>query len=181
LGRSNIETDPLHTRLVVLLATVLVAPKAVVAQSPATRNGLGLDSLTFCELQTLVASQDSVRVEAIWGQVVIRRPTLTTDSLLAAPDSSGVAGPRVGLGDVTRIQVWRGASGTGALVGGGVGLAGGLAASIGISKSLCNDGGCANETGGSAVITLGSTAAGALVGALIGGSLKKWRTVYGSR
>lgn len=171
----------MHTRLVVLLAAALVAPDAAVAQSPAMRNGLGLDSLTFGELQTLIASQDSVRVEAIWGQVVIRAPTLTTDSLLAARDGSGVAGPRVGLGDVTRIQVWRGASGTGGLVGAGVGLAGGLAASIGISKSLCSDGGCANESGGSAVITLGSTAAGALLGTLIGGSLKKWRTVYGSR
>ena len=171
----------MHTRLVVLLATALVAPTAAVAQSPATRNGLGLDSLTFGDLQTLVASQDSVRVEAIGGQVVIHRPTLTTDSLVAEPDSSGVSGPRLGLGDVTRIQVWRGASGTGALVGAGVGLAGGLAASIGISKSLCSDGGCANETGGSAVITLGSTAAGALLGALIGGSLKKWRTIYRSR
>ena len=92
-----------------------------------------------------------------------------------------MSGPGVDLGDVTRIQVWRGASGTGALVGAGVGLAGGLAASIGISKSLCSDGGCANETGGSAVITLASTAAGALLGALIGGSLKNWRTVYRSR
>lgn len=171
----------MRTHLVVLLATALVTPKAAVAQSPAKRNGLGLDSLIFGELQTLVASQDSVRVEAIWGQVVIRGPMLTTDSLLATPDSSSVAGPRVGLGEVTRIQVWRGASGTGALVGAGVGLAGGLAASIGISKSLCSDGGCANETGGSAVITLGSTAAGALLGALMGGSLKKWRTVYRSR
>lgn len=170
----------MHTRLVVLVATALLAPQVAVAQSPATRNGLGLDSLTFAELQTLVDSQDSVRVEASWGQVIIRGPTLTTDSLLAAPDSSGASGPCFGLGDVTRIQVWRGASGTGALVGAGLGLAGGLAASIGISTSLCSDGGCANETGGSAVITLGSTAAGALLGALIGAPVKKWRTVYRS-
>lgn len=168
----------MNTRLAILLATALVAPKTAVGQSPATGNGLGLDSLTFAELQTLVTSQDSVRVLASWGQVIIRGPTLTADSLLAAPDSTGVSGARMSLGDVKQIQVWRGASGTGALVGAGVGLAAGLAASIALSKSLCSDGGCSNEAGGTAVVTLGSTAGGALLGTLIGAPVKAWRTVY---
>jgi hypothetical protein len=168
----------LRTGLVLLLATALLAPEASFAQAPQTRNDLGLDSLTFVELQALVASQDSVRVRGGVGEVIIRTPTLTTDSLLAATDSSGTPGPRLALSDVTRIQVRGGASGTGTLVGAGVGLAGGLAAGLGLSASLCSDGGCNNAAGGTAVIALGSTVAGALLGALIGAPLKKWHTVY---
>jgi hypothetical protein len=161
----------MRTCLVLLLATALLAPVAGFAQA--------LDSLTFAELQALVASHDSVRVRGSFGELVIPTPTLTSDSLLAAADSVGTPGPRLGLSDVTRIQVRGGASGTGALVGAGVGLAGGLAAGLGLSASLCNDGGgCRNEGGGIAVIALGSTVAGALVGALIGAPLKKWHTVY---
>ncbi len=171
-------TDPLHTRLVLFLATALLAPPAGVAQVAPRRNALGLDSLAFADLQALVASQDSVRVRGTFGQVVIRAPTLTTDSLLPATDNADPPGPRLGLSAVTRIQVRGGASGTGALVGAGVGLAGGLAAALGLSASLCSDGGCSNEGGGTAVITLGSTAAGALLGALLGAPLRKWHTVY---
>ena len=120
-------------------------------------------------------------MQGSFGEVVIHTPTLTTDSLLAATDSSGTPGPRLGLSDVTRIQVRGGASGTGALMGAGVGLAGGLAVGIGLSASLCDDGGCSNQGGGTAVIALGSTLAGALLGALIGAPLKKWHTVYEAR
>jgi len=180
-GVSDIGTDPLPTRLVLLFATALLTPPAMLAQVPPMRNALGLDSLTFTELQAVVGSQDSVRVRGTFGQVVIRTPTLTTDSLLAATDNAGMPGPRLGLSDVTRIQVRGGASGTGALVGAGVGFAGGLAAGLGLSASLCSDGGCSNEAGGAAVITLGSTAAGALIGALLGAPFQKWHTVYPTR
>ena len=155
------------TRLVLLLATALLAPDATVAQTP--DNGLGLDSLSFAQLQGLIASQDSVRVRGSFGEVVILRPRLTPDSLPAA----ATLGPGVGLSDVTRIQVRGGASGTGAMMGAGVGLAGGLAAGLGLSSSLCEGGGCSNEGGGTAVIALGSTLAGTLVGALIGAPLRK--------
>jgi hypothetical protein len=168
------------SRLAVLLALAFAASKGAVAQSPATRNGLGLDSLTFAQLQTMVASQDSVRVEATWGEVVLRRATLTSDSLLAAPDSSGEPGPRVGLVAVQRIQAWRGASGKGARVGAIVGLAAGLAGSIALTASLCSEGGCDSPAGGTVVITAGSTAAGALLGALLAAPIKSWRTVYRS-
>ncbi len=171
----------MRTRLALLLATALLAPEATVAQAPMAGNGLGLDSRTFAELQALVASQDSVRARGSFGEVVISAPTLTTDSLLPATDGSGTPGPRLGLSEVTRIQVRGGASGTGALVGAGVGLAGGLAAGIGLSASLCSDGGCSNAGGGTAVIALGFTAAGALVGALIGAPIRKWHTVYEAR
>lgn len=168
----------MRTHLFLLLATALLAPQATAAQAPGTGNGLGLDSLTFVELQGLIASQDSVRVRGSVGQVVFLGPTLTPDSLLAAPDGSGAPGPRLALSDVARIQIRGGASGTGALVGATVGFAGGLAAGLGLSASLCEGGGCSNEGGGTAVIALGSTAAGALLGALIGAPLRKWHTVY---
>ena len=167
----------MHTRLALLLATTLLAPEATVAQAPAG-NDLGLDSLGFVELQGVIASQDSVRVRGSFGEVIMRTPTLTTDSLLPAAADSG---PHLALSDVTRIQVRGGASGTGALVGAGVGFAGGLAAGLGLSASLCEGGGCSNETGGTAVIALGSALAGTLVGALIGAPLRKWHTVYQAR
>jgi len=163
------------------LMALLATTEAARAQAPMPGNGLELDARTFAELQALVASQDSVRVQGSFGEVVAHTPTLTTDSLLAATDSSSTPGPRLSLSDVTRIQVRGGASGTGALVGAGVGLAGGLAVGIGLSASLCDDGGCSNQGGGAAVIALGSTMAGALVGALIGAPLKKWHTVYEAR
>ena len=160
------------TRLVLVLATALLTPGVSFAQ--------GLDSLTLVELQASIASHDSVRVRGSFGEIVIGTPTLTADSLLAAADSRGTPGPRLGLSDVTRIQVRGGASGTGALVGAGIGLAGGLAAGLGLSASLCEGGGCSNQGGGTAVVALGSTLAGALLGALIGAPLKKWHTVYQS-
>ncbi|PYO60399.1 MAG: hypothetical protein DMD70_08575 [Gemmatimonadetes bacterium] len=167
----------MRTRLILLLATALLAPDATAAQAPETGNQLGLDSLSFAELQRLIASQDSVRARGSFGEVVILRPALTPDSLLAAT----TLGSRVGLSDVTRIQVRGGASGPGALVGAGIGFAGGLAAGAALSSSLCSDGGCSNAGGGTAVIALGATVAGALVGALIGAPLRKWHTVYEAR
>jgi hypothetical protein len=114
------------------------------------------------------------------GAIAAQAPGTGNQLGLDSPSFAGM-GPRVGLSDVTRIQVRGGASGTGALVGAGVGFAGGLAAGLGLSSSLCSDGGCSNETGGTAVIALGSTLAGALVGALIGAPLRKWHTVYQAR
>ena len=171
----------MDNRLVLLLATALVPPKITVAQVPWMHNALELDSLAFATLQARLASQDSVRVRGVFGEVIIRRPTLTTDSLLPGADRSGTSGPRLGLGDVTSMQVRGGASGTGALVGAGVGFAGGLAAGVGLAASLCSGGGCSNEGGGVAVVALGSTAAGALIGALSGAPFKKWHTVYRAR
>ena len=108
---------------------------------------MGNHSDRFVDLQTRLGSEDHVRVRGRFGEVVTRRPTLTTDSLLAAPDSAGRPGAHVSLHDVTSIQVLGGAAGTGALVGAGVGVGGGLAVSTALSASLCSDGGCANEYG----------------------------------
>ena len=161
-----------------LLLTALLAPRLVVAQAPLPGNALRLDSQPFAELRTRLSSQDSVRVHGAFGTVSVRKPTLTGDSLLGAFDRSGTPGLRLALVDVTRIQVRGNATGTGTLVGTGVGFAGGLAAGLGLVASLCSGGGCTNEAGGVLVITVGSTAAGALLGALIGTQVKKWHTVY---
>ena len=160
-----------------LLLTALLAPRLIVAQAPLPGNALRLDSQPFAELRTQLSSQDNVRVHGAFRTVYLRKPTLTRDSLLGATDGSGTPGMRLGLVDVTRIQVRDNASGTGALVGAGVGFAGGLAAGLAL-VAYCSDGGCTNETGGVVVITVGSTAAGALLGALIGTQVKKWHTVY---
>jgi hypothetical protein len=162
-----------------LLLVVLLAPHPAGAQAAPARRALGLDSLPFAELQRLVAAQASVRVRRGMADVVVLRPTLTTDSLLGAATRAGAPGRRLGLGDVTRIQVRGRASGTGALVGALVGFAGGLAAGLGASASLCGDGlGCGNAGGGTAVVTLASTGLGALLGALIGATIGRWRTVF---
>jgi len=160
------------------VATALVAPDIVHAQAT---NALGLDSLAFAQLQADVGDQDSVRVRGTFGQVVLRRPTLTPDSLFAGM-ASEASGPRLSLRDVTRIQTRGGSAATGALVGAGVGLAGGLAAALGLTSSLCNDGlGCSNKGGATVVITVGFTAAGALLGSVIGAPIKKWHTVHPAR
>jgi hypothetical protein len=161
-----------------VLLTALLAPRLIVAQEPLPDNALRLDSQTFTTLRIRLSSRDSVRVHGALGTVYVRKPTLTNDSLLGAIDRSGTPGPRLGLVDVTRIQVLGNASRTGTLVGAGVGFVGGLAAGVGLTAALCNDGGCTNATGGVAVIAVGSSFAGALLGALIGTQFHRWHTAY---
>ena len=165
-------------RAYLLLHAAMLAPRLIAAQAPLPDNDLGLDSPDFAELQARVSSQDSVRVHAALGTVYLRKPILTSDSLLGTIDRSGTPGARLGLVDVRRIQVLGKASGTGSLVGAGVGFAGGLAAGLGLAAALCDDGGCTNRTGGVVVIAVGSTFAGALLGALIGTQVNKWHTAY---
>ena len=168
----------MHKHLVSLLALALAAPTASMAQQSSMHNSLKLDYSAFARLQARVGSQDSVRVQGAFGELIIRQPRLTTDSLLPGRATPGTNQDRLALGDVRKIQARGSASGTGALIGAGIGFVGGLAAGLGAAASLCSDGGCSNEAGGVTVITLGSTAAGALIGALIGAPFKKWHTVY---
>lgn len=161
-----------------LLLTALLTPQLTVAQAPLPDNALRLDSQNFAKLRTRLSSKNSVRVHGVLGTVYVRQPTLTRDSLLGAIDSSGTPGPRLGLVDVTRIEVRGNANTTGGLVGAGVGLAAGLAAGLALVAYCSDGGGCTNEAGGVVFITVGSTAAGALLGALIGTQVTKWHTVY---
>jgi hypothetical protein len=161
-----------------LLLTALLTPQLIAAQSPLPANALRLDSQTFVELQTRLSSENNVRVHGVLGTVYVRQPTLTRDSLLGAIDRSGTPGPRLGLVDVTRIQTRGNANGTGGLVGAGVGLAAGLAAGFALVAYCSDGGGCTNGAGGVVFLTVGSTAAGALLGALIGTQVTKWHTVY---
>jgi len=74
----------LRTRLILLLATALLALDHRCA-SARDGNQLGLDSLSFAGLQGLIASQDSVRIRGSFGEVIVLRPTMTSDSLLPKP------------------------------------------------------------------------------------------------
>jgi len=129
---------------------------------------------TSSELSSRINGQALIRVSGRWGTRTLVGPHLSGRSL-------AFEGTELGLDSVDRIQVRGNATGRGALIGAGIGLAGGLAVGIGLTSSLCNDGlGCRNAGGGSAFIALVSTAGGALLGALIGSAVKRWVTIYPS-
>ncbi|HKE89265.1 MAG TPA: hypothetical protein VKB45_02935 [Gemmatimonadales bacterium] len=127
---------------------------------------------TSSALSSRINGQALIRVSGRWGTRTLVGPRLSGRSL-------AFEGTELGLDSVDRIQVRGNAAGRGALIGAGIGLAGGLAMGIGLTSSLCNDGlGCRNAGGGSAFIALVSTAGGALLGALIGSTAKRWVTIY---
>lgn len=81
----------------------------------------------------------------------------------------------VALGDVRELQVARGSNaGKGAFIGGGIGLALGIAAVIVAST----DDWTTPSAGQAVAGMLVNTAAGAGVGALVGSASTRWRTVY---
>jgi hypothetical protein len=135
---------------------------------------------TSPDLSSRINGQALIRVSGRWGTRYLVGPHLSGRSLafeaMEPPDS---AAAHLMLDSVDRIQVRGNAAGSGALIGAGIGLLGGLATGIGLTSSLCNDGlGCSNAGGGTAVIALVSTAGGALLGALIGSASKRWKTIY---
>jgi hypothetical protein len=83
----------------------------------------------------------------------------------------------VALGDVRELQVARGSNaGKGAFIGGGIGLALGIAAVIAASSDDWT-----TPTPGEGVVgMLVFTAAGAGIGALAGSASTHWQTVYGA-
>ena len=134
------------------------------------------------DLSSRINGQALIRVGGQWGTRYLVHPHLSGRSLafeaMEPPDSVAT---QLVLDGVDRIQVRRNAAGTGALIGAGIGLMGGLATGIGLTSTLCNDGlGCSNAGGGTAFIALVSTAGGALLGALIGSASKRWQTIYPS-
>jgi hypothetical protein len=164
--------------LLALAVVVTTATLAAGAQTPGPTN----DSLDNAWLRSQINGQALIRVRGVWGSADLSRPQLAGRTLSYGRTTSlgttSLALPHsLALDSVDRIQVRGNASGTGAMVGGGIGLLGGLAASIGLSAALC-DGGCSNQGSGIAIVTLGSTLGGALIGALIGSTIKKWKTIY---
>ena len=130
-------------------------------------------------LSTRINGQALIRVSGRWGTRYLVQPRLAGGTFTyAALEPADSLGSPLRLDGVDRIQVRGNAVGTGALIGAGVGLMGGLAMGIGVTSSLCSDGGCSNASGGTIEVALVSTVGGALLGALIGSVAKQWRTVY---
>ena len=137
---------------------------------------------TSPDLSSRINGQALIRVSGRWGTRYLVGPHLSGRTLafetMEPPDSA--AAPLM-LDGVDRIQVRGNAAGTGALIGAGIGLVGGLAMGIGLTSSLCNDGlGCGNAGGGTAFFAVASTIGGALLGSLIGAASKRWKTIYSS-
>lgn len=162
-----------------LLSALLGAILAGSAHAQAVAPQGGADTSSW--LSSRINGQAIIRVSGQWGTRYLAQPHLSGRSLtfaFAEPPDSG-ARPLL-LDGVERIQVRGNAAGTGAVIGAGIGLAGGLALGIGLSAALCSGGLCSNSGGGTALIALGSTAGGALLGALIGSAARKWVTIYRS-
>lgn len=130
-------------------------------------------------LSTRINGQALIRVSGRWGSRLLVQPRLSGGALTyaATEPADSLASP-LRLDSVERIQVRGSAAGTGALIGAIGGLVGGMALSIGVTSTLCNDGGCSNQAGGTAGIAIVSTMGGALLGALIGSVSRKWQTIY---
>ena len=157
-----------HTFLSVVLAVVIAG--SLHAQADTNR-----------DLSSRINGQALIRVSGEWGTRYLVRPHLSGRSLafeaMEPPDSVA----QLMLDGLDRIQVRGNAARTGALIGAGIGLVGGLAMGIGLTSSLCDDGlGCGNAGGGTAFFAVVSTIGGALLGSLIGAASKRWETIYSS-
>lgn len=135
-------------------------------------------------LSRQINGKTRIRVFGAWGVSYLEKPWLSGDTLTFAAIGSEGPDPRsdparaLAFREVNRIQVRASAAGRGACWGAIIGLVGGLAAGLGIDASLCGDSACDNEGGGIALIAIGSTAGGALVGAIVGAPMERWKTVY---
>jgi hypothetical protein len=142
------------------------------------------DSGAVARLGSSINGRALIRVRGDWGTADLARPRLVGRELdyatASSPTRSLIALPRpFPLDTIQRIQVPGNAAGTGAMVGASVGLLGGLALGIGLTESLCNGGsGCSNAGGGAATIALAATLGGAVLGAVIGSTMRKWKTIY---
>lgn len=143
------------------------------------------DSVVVAQLGSAINGRALIRVRGAWGTADLARPRLVGRQIeyaeASSPARSVIALPHpFPLDTIQGIQIPGNAAGTGAMVGAGVGFLGGLAMAIGLTASLCNDGlGCSNKGGATATIALASTLGGALLGAGIGSTMRKWKTIYG--
>ena len=136
------------------------------------------------QLEHKISSQSILRVRGPWGQAVLVHPkleggTITFDSLRTI-DRGPLPQPLT-LGDADRIQVRGSAAGS---VAWKVGIVGALAgAALGMAVANIDLVGDSNTSAGTnAVGALGGAAlgfgAGALLGAVIGAPIQKWKTIY---
>ncbi|MGH7752174.1 MAG: hypothetical protein ACREN5_05120 [Gemmatimonadales bacterium] len=158
------------------LALISLTAGAALGQVPAATGSVAPMALDRINGQVLI------RVRGDWGVAYLREPRLVRDTLsyTSAPSAPPSLPQPLTLEALQRVEVRENAAGMGATIGAGVGFALGLAAGLGLTSSLCDSGwgSCTNAGGGVALVTLGSTVGGALIGALIGGVNQRWRTVY---
>lgn len=126
------------------------------------------------------ASRARVRLsDAGWHRLAESGQAASADgTLVYVRDGSADSSLReVSLGEVRELQVARGSNaGKGATIGGGIGLALGIAAVIAASSDDWT-----TPTGGQAIVgMLLFTATGAGIGALAGSASTHWHTVYGA-
>lgn len=126
-----------------------------------------------------INGRDEIRVLTRSGWVELYGPQLRLDSIVYAaakidPTRASELGLPLPLDRITEIQVRGSKAGTGALIG-GVTSAG---LNLAVMTSVCSDSFWECDSGEIAAATLLSFAGGALWGALIGGRMKTWKTVY---
>ena len=170
-------------RRFLLLALVPVASTQLAHAQGTTRD----DSIARVSLPYRINGHALIRVRGSWGTAFLNQPQLVGQVLTYASAASepGALPRPLTLDAVDRIQARGSAAGTGALVGAAIGAAAGVPAGVALAKSL-NDIGFGSSSspdyGGTMLLTVPvSAAGGALLGALIGATFKKWKTVYHAR
>ena len=146
------------------------------------------DSVRLERLQAQVNSQNRIRAFTYsWDPVELYSPRLAGLSItyenvemtVPPPDTAQAFPQPLLLPQVSQLQVRGSAAKSGAIIGGsvlgGLGLVAGLASTGECSAFELI---CGSDAGDVVVITLGSAAVGALLGAVIGSPFKKWKTIY---
>ena len=156
----------------VITALLLLAGPIV----PAAAQGLSTETLQAIN----TASRARVRLaDPGWHRLAGTGQGASGDGTLVYVRDSGAGSSlsEVSLRDVRELQVARGSNaGKGAFIGGGIGLALGIAAVIAASSDDWT-----TPSGGQAIVgMLLFTATGAGIGALAGSASTHWQTVYGA-
>jgi len=155
----------------VITALLLLAGRVV----PAAAQGLSTETLQAIN----TASRARVRLaDPGWHRLAGTGQGASADgTLVYVRDGAGSSLSEVSLRDVRELQVARGSNaGKGAFIGGGIGLALGIAAVIAASSDDWT-----TPNGGQAIVgMLMFTATGAGLGALAGSASTHWQTVYGA-
>ena len=153
---------------------LLITLRCVLGLSLLTAAARAQESDTWLSKQ--INGRALVRVSGQWGTRYLVKPRVADQWLTFStmePHDSTVT--RLRVNSVYRIDVQGNSAGLGALVGAGIGLAGG----VGLAAALCGSGECGPEA---VVLVVGlgvaGSAGGALAGALVGLAFPRWRTVY---
>ena len=176
---------------VVALAITVISGSGHAWAQTDSRARRGRESGELSRLEARLRDRDRVRVRtgSRWVELwhpVLREGTISYAGSAGAPASAG----QLSLADVSQIQFRGSAAGTGArvgaLVGGISGLVGGAVGGVALAN-WCLWGNCPDASSGSelalgamggALGFVGGMGVGALVGAVTGWPIKKWKTIY---